>query len=144
MTDISIVGDNKSIDFCILYCKSRNIICERVANVDDARGEYVCVVRPDIYYLSYYLHLQFVALFFKNVKNNRFDFTQITVLDDDEFFQSDFSENIFYRRSAGFKPGNSYIENDIHFGCIKSQGYFSNSKNLPDESTLCDYMEYFS
>lgn len=146
--DISILGTNESIINCIDYCTKRGITTEIITNLSGAKGEFVCVIDPTIYYEDYYLHYQYVGLKFKKESNKckYFTFQNIVVYDQKkkDFYTGEFQfTNIFYRRDSGFN-GNTYIEPFIYAGACKHTSLFEVQVIMPHSNDqLLNYVNFF-
>ena len=118
MIDISIIGKNRSINECIDYCNKRGIITEFVDDPVNAKGDFICIIDPLIYYEPYFLHIQWVALHVKNITASEYIFKKCVCYYENEFYIGDFSGcNKFYR--ANSKKRQLYIEDNILAGCTR-------------------------
>ncbi len=135
---------NKSIIDCIDYCSKRGITTELLADEKHSKGKYICIIDNRTYYQDYYLHLQYVALEFKNKKNNRFQFNKCTCYDsiNKEFYCGNYSlTNKFYRKLKGdIEP--SYVEDKIFMGCTLNELSYTHCQ-IPPDNILKYYHDYF-
>ena len=140
--DISIVNSNHSMDICVEYCNKRGITTEFVRTEQDATGEFICVIVPDVYYEDYFLHYQYISLKFKKGGENydHFAFRNIVVYDKNEndFYVGDFiTHNKFYRSVRRHHP-KALIEHNIFAGvCMLKLSELQ--VYLPSDNVLLNY-----
>ena len=143
--DISVICnfESESILEAVRYCETRGITCEVVESIVEATGKYVSIPNELTYYHEYYLHIQFVALEYRNPKCNIFQYNKVVVYSPDikEFYMGNISrENRFFRNN--YVNPIRFIEPNIILGCTLRE-YEGLKCNVPDDNILIDYNNYF-
>ena len=142
--DISVITNgNKSIERLINYCKERNVTVEICEDTDTASGEFMCVLKKNIYYEDYYLHIQYVTLKFKKDSNkcDQIMFKYIITFDNYEFYTGINTNNYFVRRIPLHNDKVFTIAEIIPGCCVGEIKPIEIS--LPDDNTLSRYHGYF-
>ena len=142
--DITVVCQSvsKSIEKCIEYCKDRGLKLEIVSDRTKAKGKYIVIMKEEVYYNDYYIHLCYLRLYLYDV--DIICFNSITVYDkkQDQFYKGLYlSKNVFYKRNYNIKKGR-YIEYDIELGCTTELVEKTN-ENLTNDEVLQIYHGYF-
>jgi hypothetical protein len=148
--DISIIYTdkkaNESLARAIALCEERGSKCEIINNKESAKGLFITQGFQDIYYEIYYLHIQFVSLFYKDVRCNAFKFLNSIAYNkaSDDFRIIKWNKkHCFYRRETG-DVGSIFVEPVIYPACILSKKDFEeNTDKLPENEVLELYREYF-
>jgi len=142
--DITVVCQlvSKSIENCIEYCTNRGLKVEIVSDRTKAKGEYIAIMKDQVYYNDYYIHLCYLRLFLYNV--DIICFNTITVYDkeQDQFYKGLYlSKNVFYKRKYKIHKGR-YIEYEIELGCT-TELLEKTNENLTNDEVLQIYHGYF-
>ena len=142
--DITVVckSMSKSIAQCIEYCTSRELKLEVVLDRTKAKGKYIAIMKEEVYYNDYYIHLCYLRLYIYDV--DIICFNSITVYDkeQDQFYKGLYlSKNVFYKRNYNIKKGR-YVEYDIELGCT-TELVEKIKENLTNDEVLQIYHGYF-
>lgn len=145
--DISIIylcKENTSMTKCIEYAKERNITCEIIQEIKDAKGDYLTVCHKDVYYSPNYLHTSYIGLQFRNKQKDCFIYRYMVVFDknDNSFFVSKNNRYDLWRR--GSETRNKMVEKELFGKCVLDQGYIMEKILPPNDNYLWSCGNFFN